>query len=55
MNLPIETVEFTNAILNEFRKVFYANDRYIGFVFSNPELEIDFTNYLEKSLHEPIS
>src|SRR5688500_8622351 len=46
LNSPVETVEFTEGVFDELTKIFEAQDRYIGYEFSNPELTGDFTNFL---------
>lgn len=38
LTLPIKTVEFTNGVLDDLKKVFEAQDRYEQYDFSQPEL-----------------
>jgi hypothetical protein len=48
LTLPIETVEFTEGVFDELIKIFEAQDRHIGYQFTNPELTADFTRYLNE-------
>ena len=48
LTCPIETVEFAEGIFDELTKVFEAQDRYIGYEFTNPELANDFTQFLSE-------
>lgn len=49
LNLPtVETVEFTKGVFDELTKVFEAQDRYIGYQFTNPALAADFDEYREQ-------
>lgn len=48
MTMPIETVEFTEGVFDELTKIFEAQDRYIGFEFTNPELGGDFERFLKE-------
>lgn len=48
--LPIETVDFTEGVFNELKKVFNGQDRNKKHHFNNPELEQDFEMYL-KQIH----
>ena len=45
MTLPIETIDFTEGVFDELKKVFEAQNRYIGSEFTNPQLEADFEEY----------
>lgn len=48
LTLPIETVDFTEGVFDELTKVFDAQDRHIGYQFTNPELSSDFSKYREQ-------
>lgn len=48
LSLPIETIDFTEGVFDELKKVFEAQNRFIGFDFSNPELIKDFEEYRKK-------
>lgn len=46
--LPIQTVDFTESIFNQVKKVFHAEDRFITHRFVNEEMEEDFAKYLKE-------
>jgi hypothetical protein len=48
LNLPIATVEIVQNILSELKKVFEAQDRFIDYQFTSPELKKAFEAHLEK-------
>lgn len=48
LTLPIETVEFTEGVFDELTKIFEAQDKFIGYQFTNPELSADFALYLKE-------
>jgi hypothetical protein len=45
LTLPIETIDFTEGVFDELKKVFEAQNRFIGFEFTNPQLMADFEEY----------
>lgn len=47
LTLPIETVDFTEGVFNQLRKIFNAPDRFKQHEFTNPELATDYEEYLE--------
>lgn len=46
--LPVETVDFTESIFNQVKKIFQAEDRFIHHSFVNDETSSDFSDYLRK-------
>lgn len=48
LTAPVETVEFTEGVFDELTKIFEAQDRYIGYEFTNPELTGDFDTYRQE-------
>jgi hypothetical protein len=47
LNLPVETVDFTEGVFNELKKIFNASDRFKKHEFTNPELAADYDDYLD--------
>lgn len=47
LRTPIETLELTEALFDEFTPVFEAQDRHIEYRFTNPQLTLDFEAYLK--------
>jgi hypothetical protein len=50
---PIPTIDVSEAIFNEVKKVFEAQDRHISYQFVNPDLNEDFDKYLKQLQDEP--
>lgn len=48
MPCPLPTVEITETIFTALRRVFEAQDAYIKYEFTSPELEADFNDYREQ-------
>lgn len=47
MTDPIATIDVTESIFNEVKKVFEGQDRFVGYQFTNPNLKNDFELYLK--------
>lgn len=47
LTLPIETVDFTEGVFNELKKIFNASDRFKKHEFTNPDLSVDYDDYLK--------
>ena len=47
LTMPIETIEFTEGVFNELKKIFNAPDRFKQHNFTNPELVKDYETYLD--------
>lgn len=50
--MPVETIDFTEGVFDELKKVFSAQNKFVGFQFTNPELIHDYESYL-KEIQEP--
>lgn len=48
LNTPVKTVEIVQGILDELKKIFEAQDRYIDYTFSSPEQKTKFEELLAK-------
>jgi hypothetical protein len=48
LSLPVETIDFTEGIFDELKKVFGSQNRFTGFEFVRPEMEDDFVEYLKE-------
>lgn len=48
LRTPVETLELTEALFDEFTPIFEAQDRHFEYRFTNPQLTLDFEAYLEK-------
>lgn len=44
---PLATIDVTESIFNEVRKIFDGRDRFIGYSFTRPDLVNDFRKYLQ--------
>lgn len=47
LTLPTETVDFTEGVFNELKKIFNASDRFKKHEFINPDLAVDYDEYLK--------
>lgn len=49
LTTPIESVDFTEGVFDEFKKIYGAQDRYVRHSFKNPDLVQDYEEFLEEN------